>query len=40
MQLSALGKQSAVVMTDDDGNALSGEQAQVLYQALQNLLAK
>ncbi|HHT7857926.1 outer membrane protein assembly factor BamC [Pasteurella multocida] len=40
MQLSALGKQSAVVITDDDGNALSGEQAQALYQALQNLLAK
>ncbi|MGC6359519.1 outer membrane protein assembly factor BamC [Bisgaard Taxon 45] len=40
MQLSALGRQSAVVMTDDEGNALSGAQSQAVYQALQNLLAK
>lgn len=40
MQLSALGKQSAVVMTDEDGKALSGAQAQAVYQALQNVLAR
>ncbi|PJG83522.1 outer membrane protein assembly factor BamC [Caviibacterium pharyngocola] len=40
MQLSALGKQSAVVISDEKGNALSGAQAQAVYQALQALLAK
>ncbi|WP_373100737.1 MULTISPECIES: outer membrane protein assembly factor BamC [Pasteurellaceae] len=40
MQLSALGKQSAVVISDEDGNALSGAPAQAIYQAIQNILAK
>ncbi|MFQ1047364.1 outer membrane protein assembly factor BamC [Avibacterium paragallinarum] len=40
MQLSDLGRQSAVVITDEDGNALSGNQAQSIYQALQAILAK
>ncbi len=40
MQLSSLGKQSAVVISDEDGKALSGDQAQGVYQALQNILAK
>lgn len=38
MQLTALGKQSAVVIADEDGKALSGNNAQAIYQALQNLL--
>lgn len=40
MQLSALGQQSAVVIADEEGNALSGNNAQAIYQALQNLLGK
>ncbi|MFZ7157890.1 outer membrane protein assembly factor BamC [Avibacterium gallinarum] len=40
MQLSDLGRQSAVVISDEDGNALSGSQAQSIYQALQAILAK
>ncbi|OZN24710.1 outer membrane assembly protein BamC [Actinobacillus seminis] len=40
MQLTALGKQSAVVIADEDGKALSGNNAQAIYQALQNLLGK
>ncbi|MFD1805337.1 outer membrane protein assembly factor BamC [Pasteurella oralis] len=40
MQLSALGKQSAVVITDEDGKALSDTRAQAVYQALQNVLAR
>lgn len=40
MQLSALGKQSAVVFTDEGGNELTPEKAQALYQALQNALSK
>lgn len=40
MQLSALGKQSAVVISDENGKALSDGQAQAVYQALQVILAK
>lgn len=40
MQISAIGKQSAVVIADEKGNALSGEQAQAIYTALGNLLAR
>lgn len=40
MQLSAVGKKSSVVITDEDGKALSGKQAQIIYQALHNLLAR
>lgn len=40
MQLSAIGKQSAVVITDEENKALSGESAQVVYQTLGALLAK
>ncbi|WP_424405391.1 outer membrane protein assembly factor BamC [Pasteurella sp. PK-2025] len=40
MQLSALGQQSAVVFTDEEGRQLPTAKAQRLYQALQNLLAK
>ena len=34
MQISAVGKQSAVVITDEDGKALPNEAAQSLYSAL------
>ena len=40
MQLAAAGKQSAVVISDEKKTALSGKQAQIIYQALQNVLAK
>ena len=40
MQLAAVGKQSAVVISDENKTALSGEQAQIIYQALQNVLAR
>ncbi|QLB12730.1 Beta-barrel assembly machine subunit BamC [Bisgaardia hudsonensis] len=40
MQLSTVDKRSSVVITDEDGKALSGKQAQVIYQALHNLLAR
>ncbi|OOF37020.1 outer membrane protein assembly factor BamC [Rodentibacter heidelbergensis] len=40
MQISAIGKQSAVVITDEENKALSGEQAQGIYQALSTLLAQ
>lgn len=40
MQLSAVGKQSTVVLTDEDGKALTSSSAQAVYQALQNLLAR
>ena len=40
MQLSAYGNQSAVVISNEDKEALSGEQAQAVYQALLNLMAK
>ena len=40
MQLTANGKQSAVVIRDENQNILSGEQAQTLYQALQALMAQ
>ncbi|KOE70632.1 outer membrane protein assembly factor BamC [Aggregatibacter actinomycetemcomitans] len=40
MQLAAVGKQSAVIISDENKTALSGEQAQLIYQALQNVLAK
>ena len=40
MQLAAIGKQSAVVISDENKTALSGEQAQIIYQALQNVLAR
>lgn len=40
MQLLALGKRSAVVISDEDGKALSGKQAQAVYQALQAILAR
>lgn len=40
MQLSAYGNQSAVVISNEDKEALSGEQAQAVYQALLNLMTK
>ena len=40
MQISAVGKQSAVVITDEDGKALPNEAAQSLYSALSVLLAQ
>ncbi|OOF48663.1 outer membrane assembly protein BamC [Rodentibacter genomosp. 1] len=40
MQISAVGKQSALVITDEENKALSGESAQRVYQALRLLLAK
>lgn len=40
MQLSVYGKESAVVLSNEDKVALLGEQAQAVYQALQNILAK
>ena len=40
MQLATVGKQSAVVISDENKTALSGEQAQIIYQALQNVLAR
>ena len=40
MQLTANGKQSAVVLSNEDKAALSGDQAQTVYQALQVMLAK
>ncbi|TDQ57609.1 Beta-barrel assembly machine subunit BamC [Mesocricetibacter intestinalis] len=41
MQLSTYGgKYSSVVITDEDKEALSGEQAQAVYQALQLLISK
>ncbi|XHN43189.1 Outer membrane protein assembly factor BamC [Lonepinella sp. MS14434] len=39
MQLSAYGNESAVVISDEDKFALSGEKAQTLYQALQKVLS-
>lgn len=40
MQLSAIGKRSSVVISDEDGKAFSGKQAQAIYKALHNLLAR
>ncbi|WP_439327992.1 outer membrane protein assembly factor BamC [Lonepinella sp. BR2357] len=40
MQISAYGNESAVVISDEDKFALSGEKAQTLYQALQKVLSK
>lgn len=40
MQISDHGRQSSVVISDEKGNALSGETAQRIYQALGNLLAR
>lgn len=40
MQLLALGKQSAVVISDEEGKAIAGKQAQNIYQALQTILAR
>lgn len=40
MQISAVGKQSAVVITDEDGKTLPNEAAQSLYSALSVLLAQ
>ncbi|MDO4626047.1 MAG: outer membrane protein assembly factor BamC [Pasteurellaceae bacterium] len=41
MQLSAYGKQSAVVITDNEKHeSLTGDQAQAVYQALQVLMTK
>jgi outer membrane protein assembly factor BamC len=40
MQISAVGKQSAVVITDEDGKPLPNETAQSLYSALSVLLAQ
>ena len=40
MQISAIGKQSSLVITDEENKALSGESAQEVYQALGTLLAK
>ena len=40
MQISAVGKQSAVVITDEDGKALPNEATQSLYSALGVLLAQ
>ncbi|AOF52655.1 outer membrane assembly protein BamC [Rodentibacter caecimuris] len=40
MQISAIGKQSAVVISDEDGNTINDEAAKTLYTALSVLLAK
>ncbi len=40
MQINAQGRQSTVVIFDEKKNALSGEQAQAIYSALQVLLGK
>ena len=40
MQISAHGKQSSVVISDEDGNAISGDAAQAIYQALARLIGK
>ncbi|ABR73400.1 outer membrane protein assembly factor BamC [Actinobacillus succinogenes] len=40
MQISAHGKQSSVVISDEDGNAISGDAAQAMYRALANLISK
>lgn len=40
MQISAIGKQSAVVISDEDGNTINDEAAKMLYTALSVLLAK
>ncbi|PVX41359.1 Beta-barrel assembly machine subunit BamC [Pasteurella langaaensis DSM 22999] len=40
MQLSAYGNQSAVVISNKDKEALSGESATAVYQALMNLITK
>lgn len=40
MQISAHGKQSSVVISDEDGNAISGDDALAMYQALANLIGK
>lgn len=40
MQISDHGRQSSVVISDEKGNALTGETAQRIYQALGNLLAR
>ena len=40
MQLNAYGNQSAVVISNEDNEALSGEQANAVYQALMNLITK
>lgn len=40
MQLVAMGNQSAVVISDEEGNALSGTQGEAIYQALQNILGR
>ena len=40
MQLTAEGKYSALILSDEDKQALSGEQAQAVYQALKAVLAK
>ncbi|PJG85964.1 outer membrane protein assembly factor BamC [Conservatibacter flavescens] len=39
MQLAVSGKQTALVISDEDGQPLNTEQAQAIYQALQALLA-
>ncbi|MGQ0286927.1 outer membrane protein assembly factor BamC [Pasteurellaceae bacterium 22721_9_1] len=40
MQLNAYGNESAVVMSNEDKEALAGEAGQAVYQALQAILAK
>ncbi|OOF52803.1 outer membrane protein assembly factor BamC [Rodentibacter trehalosifermentans] len=40
MQISAIGKQSSLVITDEKNKALNGESAQAVYQALGALLGK
>lgn len=40
MQLSAVGKQSAMVITDEDGKTLNEESAKAIYGALSQLLAR
>lgn len=40
MQLSAYGNESAVVISDEDKQALTGDKANALYQAIQTLMAK
>lgn len=40
MQISAHGKQSSVVISDEKGKALSGDSAARIYQAISNLIAR
>ena len=39
LQISAVGKQSAAVLSDEDGKALNEDAAKAVYNALAQLLA-